>query len=196
MTNEEIQALIDSAVQTALEQNTDTLKNEFNQSLSGLAARLTKEFNADVDKRFAEYNPKVPKEDESALAYKALQDELNNIKAEREQEKTQAAQLRRDKAVLESVGSLQVNNPAVFRKLFLAEFGNQITEEDNQFFLSNGDSTKPLTKAMEDYLNSEDGKLFQPASSVNGSGSKPSDKKIPGEKPNLSSLMNQALKKK
>jgi hypothetical protein len=196
MTTEEIQALVDSAVKTALEQNTETLKGEFNQSLSGLAARLTKELNSDVEKRFTDYKPQTPKEDEQALAYKALQEELNVIKTEREQEKQSAAQVRRDKAVLESVGSLNVNNSKVFRKLFLAEFGSQITEENNQFFLSSGDSTKPLNKAMEDFLNSEDGKLFQPASSVNGSGSKPSNKTVVAEKQSLSSLMSQALKKK
>jgi hypothetical protein len=63
-------------------------------------------------------------------------------------------------------------NPKAFKKLVIAEYGDKLTEENGQWYLSDGDSVKPLNTALSQYLESEEGQIFKPASGISGTGAK------------------------
>lgn len=194
MTPEEIKALIEETVTTAIAQSYEKTQSD----ISGAVSRVSKTFEKKLDEFSSKpAQPESAEEtDQKSMALQTLQQQLKELQSEREADKKEAQRLKRDAVVLEQINSLKVNNPNQFRKLFLAEYGSNIQEEDGKFYLLSGEDSKPLDKAMADYLSSEDGQIFQPASKVKGSGSKGSDAPpTTSTDEDLSSLINAAFKR-
>lgn len=164
MTPEEIQALIEAAINNAKAELTES----FTKANQGLAASLSKE----VKKLSQPVAPvEQEQETESKLTLKALQAEINQLKAEKQAEAQKAFVSQRDAALLDVISSTKATAPQALKKLFLANYQDNIKQENGQWFLEQDDSSLPLSKALSNYLASDEGAHFLPASGVQGSSS-------------------------
>jgi hypothetical protein len=167
MTEQEILGLIENA----LSNHSSKIMDSVNSTVNGAIARVSKETEA----KLATFTPAKIEEDKSesgTLQYQTLKQELEALRVEREMDKKKSFQLQRDVALTDSLSNLKVVNPKAFKKLVLAEYGENITEENGQWYLADGDSVKPLNDALGQYLDSEEGQIFKPASGISGTGAK------------------------
>lgn len=167
MDEAQIKALLAATQQTIL----DTV----NQSISGAIARTQKE----TDKRFAEFMTNIPKSTdaekpaEGSLELKALTQQLADMKAEREADRTKAQKTQRDNAILSELGGRKLVAASTLREVMAAKYSDRLTEENGKWFVKDGDTAKPFNQVVTEFLASDDGLVFTPpASTVQGNGSK------------------------
>jgi len=165
MTQEEIQALVESTINGAI----SGLRDEFTKANQGLAANLTKEFKKVVSTPIQPIEP--PQEDQNKLTLKTLQQQLSDLQSQLAQKDKEAYTARLKQAISEVIANSKALNPSALQKLFTLEYGDFLKEESGKWFVDKGDTVLPLQDALNTYLNSEEGKFYLPPSGVNGSGS-------------------------
>lgn len=163
LTIEQVQALIDEKFAA--------LKEEVTAANKGLAASLTKE----VKKALANQSTQSPEgeaqEDSNKLTLKTLQQQISDLTNQLAQKDKEAFTAKKSQAVSQMIASLKTLGSTSLQKLFMSEYGEFIKEENGSWFVDKGDSTLALQDALNNYLNTEDGKIFLPASGVKGSDS-------------------------
>jgi hypothetical protein len=111
-------------------------------------------------------------EDSGKLTLKALQTQLAELKAEREQERKETIEAKRNSALTQAIAGTGALNQKALYRLLLADHGENIQQENGTWFVKSGDETVvPLEAAVTKFLSSEEGKFFQAPSGVNGAGS-------------------------
>ena len=140
----------------------------------GTAASIKK----DIDKRFESFKP-APKEEptqepesESQLTMKALQKQIAQLTEEREAQKRELAIKNRNEAVSKALGSKKVLHSDKCTRAFLMEYGDKLSEENGNYFISDGDNVHSLDESVNSFLQSDFGSLFQPPSKGVGMGLK------------------------
>jgi len=183
MSEEEIKALLAEQLVSM----TDLL----HKSISGAMARS----QSDTDKKFAALKTVEPIEPESSLELKSLQAKFAELEKARAEDIASAKSTQRDNAILSELGSRKLVAPNSLKKLLAAQYGSQLEQENGKWFVKEGDSAQPFESIVDNFLSSEDGKVFvPPSSSVIGNGSKAGNvQKQTEQKQNLASLMEKAL---
>ncbi|MBW4483013.1 MAG: hypothetical protein KME14_10755 [Tildeniella torsiva UHER 1998/13D] len=106
------------------------------------------------------------------LTLKALQTQLAELQAERERERQETLQAKRNSALTQAIAGTGALNQKVLYRLFLADHGDKIQQEGDQWFVKHGDDdVAPLETTITKFLASDEGKFFIPPSGVSGSGS-------------------------
>ncbi|WP_427162621.1 hypothetical protein ACQFX9_14360 [Aliinostoc sp. HNIBRCY26] len=163
LTIEQVQALIDEKFAV--------LKEEVTAANKGLAASLTK----DIKKALASQSTQSPEgeiqEDSNKLTLKSLQQKISDLTNQLAQKDKEAFNAKKSQAVSQAIASLKTLGPSALQKLFLAEYSDSLREENGSWFIEKGDSVFSLQDALNNYLNTEEGKCFLPASGVKGSDS-------------------------
>lgn len=180
MDTEQITQLINDSIKTALEQASTVYQDK----LSAAMANAKRERD-----KFKEQKP-----DEVSLENKSLQAQLDSLTKQIGEEKSQATSLRRDNAVLASVGALSINNPEVFKTVVMSKYGAAMKEDNGQFYVEDGENVVPLKQAFENYLATEEASIFVPASKVKGTGSKSTETQPVVKTQDFSSLLEQSFK--
>lgn len=168
MTNEDIQALISSAIEEAV----TGLREEFTNANKGLASNLTKEL------RKAVQNLTPVKEEDTAqeetnqkLSLKALESQLTDLRNQLAEKDRETLLAKRSNAISQAIVNAKALNPTALQKLFTLEYGDSVKEEGGNWYVDRGDTVVPLNEALNNYLQSEEGKFYLPPSNVSGAGS-------------------------
>jgi hypothetical protein len=155
------------------------LLGEVDRKNQGLAASITKE----VKKLAPEKAPEATDpgasaasgekltEGEGKLTLKALQQQIESLKKERDAEAALAQTARKSSALTEAIAKAGTLNQGALRKLLNLEYGEVLSEENGSWFVKQGESVKPLTDAIAGYLATDEGKSFMPPSGTAGAGS-------------------------
>ncbi|MEH1803230.1 MAG: hypothetical protein V7L13_29520 [Nostoc sp.] len=163
MTEQEIQALIDAALNSFKSE----IKTEITTANQGLASSLTKEF-----KKLQAPQPTATESSESTqekLTLRALEQQLTDLKTQLANKDLETIAAKRSSAVSQAIANSKALSPSALQKLFLLDNAERIIEENGRWFLNQGDTVSTLEDALNSYLTSEDGKAFLPASGVRGS---------------------------
>jgi hypothetical protein len=193
MEREEIIQLINEVV----ESTKTSLVEQMNASINGVVVKMNKE----NDRRFSELQQPSTKEtttNPESMQLSVLQQELEALKNEREAEKQSAISLKRENALMATLGKREIKAPDILRKHLLGVYGDKIVEEDSKWYVKNGDVAQPLTKVIDEFLSSDDGAVFvPPASTVQGNGSTSGNVQPKVEKPkSLDQLLVESLRTK
>lgn len=212
---EQINELIDAAVKKAREEILEDVvvkdqgvatayKNQIRELKASLEelrhanTNLEKQAKDTPDNKGSEDNKMSNSDDagqrQERLTLKALQQQFEQEKEARKrleeqiaQEKQQAFKSSRNSAISELVASSGVVNPSTLKKLFELNYADKMKAEAGTWFIEDDDNVRPLKDVFGDYLNSEEGELFQPPSNVQGSGAKGSSDVLPANQGKLSS---------
>lgn len=169
MNEEQIAALIASAVAEA---RTEIL-SQVTLANQGLAASLTREI-----KKISTATQPAPlpaedaPEEQSKLTLKALQQQIQTLQQGIADEQNKTKQSQQDAAISSLVATSNALNPAALKKLFALNYQDKITQENDAYFVQNGDEVVSLDQAFQNYLKTDEGACFLPASNVNGSDSR------------------------
>lgn len=191
MDEEQVKALIAAA----LTEHGTTLLSQIDQKNAGLAASLTREIKKSLESLQppakpapdgtgnSEGNPPEPNAPgtsgatEGKLTLKALQQQLeaqtkliSEMKADSDRKDRETVQAKRSSALAQSIAGAKALNPTLLHKVLQLEYGDGLKEENNAWFVSVGDSVKPLNDAVSAYLQTDEGKAFLPPSGTQGSG--------------------------
>ena len=167
MSPEEIQALVDSSIGSAI----TGLREEFTKANQGLAASLTKEVKKVLSSQTPQPAENESSEDSNKLTLKNLQQQLSDLQNQLVQKDKEAFTAKKSQAISQVIANSKALNPSALMKLFSLEYGDYIQEEAGNWFINKGDNVLPLQDALNNYLTSDEGKFYLPPSGVNGSGS-------------------------
>ncbi|AUT00899.1 hypothetical protein CLI64_11090 [Nostoc sp. CENA543] len=164
MTPEEIQALVTQQ----LEGFRSEIKQEIITANQGLAANLTREFKKLAQPAQPEKTEETEKE---SLTLKSLKQQISELQASLEAKDKQAFEALKRSGLAEAINQVKALSPGLLQKVFMTDYGQYLKQEDGTWYVESPQvGIKPLATALQDFLKSEDGKLFVPASGVNGSG--------------------------
>ncbi len=149
---------------------------EVNTANAGAVASMKKQLQKMTDA------PQTPAADSSAespddtgsqkLTLKALQTQFAELQAERERERQETLQAKRNSALTQAIAGTGALSQKVLYCLFLADHGDKIQQEGDQWFVKHGDDdVAPLETTITKFLASDEGKFFIPPSGVSGAGS-------------------------
>ncbi|WP_414579102.1 hypothetical protein [Anabaena sp. CCY 9402-a] len=163
MTPEEITALVNQQ----LESFRSEIKTEIVTANQGLASSLTKE----IKKLSQPAQPAQEEDQKESLTLKSLKQQLSDMQTALEAKDKEASNALKRSAIAEAIGSLKALSPGILQKLMANEYGEYLKQDNGVWYVeSPAVGVKPLNTVLSDFLKSEDGKLFMPASGVNGSG--------------------------
>ncbi|HEY9629365.1 MAG TPA: hypothetical protein V6C84_18840 [Coleofasciculaceae cyanobacterium] len=168
MNEEQIAALIASAVAEA---RTEIL-SQVTLANQGLAASLTREIKKISTAQPAPLPAEDAPEEQSKLTLKALQQQIQTLQQGIADEQNKTKQSQQDAAISSLVATSNALNPAALKKLFALNYQDKITQENGAYFVQNGDEVVSLDQAFQNYLKTDEGACFLPASNVNGSDSR------------------------
>jgi len=191
MTDEEIKALVASAVSEAIapaiSSATDGIMAKVNEANSGLAAGLTRQIKALAEASKAksskgdgddvkgkgkkgEGDP-APSSSETDLQVKALQTQLEDLQAEIEQKTAAEFKNASSAALSTTIADAGAQNISALRTVLFSRYDGKLKQQGGEWFVVEGDRTEPLKAAVSSYLQTDEGKFFVPASSTKGAGS-------------------------
>lgn len=176
MTEQEIKDLI----QSLLEPLKSEILNTVDQKNAGLASSLTKELKK-VVKPSEEDSKGASKEDPKELTLKALEQQITDLNSKLQAKEQSEFQAKRSSAISDSLTKVQVTNPALFQKVFRTNYENKLKQENEEWFVEEGDRVVKLNDLVNSYLQTDEGKYFLPPSDVTGSGSKTSSNSTPAK---------------
>ena len=139
----------------------------------GTAASIKKE----VEKRFESFRPTTQESEftpapeptsEGQLSLKALQAQVEQLQAEKQQQERELALKNRDSAISSAFSNRKVQFGDKATRAFLLENSDKIKQEGNNYFIEDGDNVVPLDKAVDGFLSTDFGQMFQPASKGRG----------------------------
>ena len=173
----------ESDIKALIEETINNFKTEIlaetNKSNQGLAASLTKEVKKMLTTTASPKEEVDNVEDNSGkLTLKALQQEITNLKTELDRKAQETFAAKRTQAISQAIQSAGVVNPTLLQKVFNLEYANSIKEENGKWFLDNEGQVSSLDDILKSYLDTEEGKVFQPASGVQGSASMETSAKV------------------
>lgn len=174
MNEEQVKALF----ATLLGEFETKITGVIDQKNSGLAANLTRDLKKLIPEKPVDPpadpptdpTPEKP-EGEGKLTMKALQQQIADLKKERDEERTAAASARRATALTSAIAKAKTLNQGALGKLLTLEYGDSLKEENGNWLIVQGDSVKALDDAIAGYLATDEGKAFLPPSGTAGAGS-------------------------
>lgn len=107
------------------------------------------------------------------LSLKALQSQIETLKQERIDQAQKLQESQRNVALNNMFSSKNSQFPDKATRAFLMENEANLKQEDGNWYLTDGESVKPLNDAVDSFLNTDFGQTFQPASKGRGLGLKP-----------------------
>lgn len=180
---------------------TETFQSSMKETLSqvdkkngGTAASLTKEFQKTVDSLRSQLtgdnttpvNPATPapqdetpsaapaaQDSSERLSLKALQNQIENLRRESEAKDLQLQTEQRNSAITSLFSDKKAQFADKATRAFLMENEGSLKHEDGVWYHAEGDNVVPLDKAVDNFLNTEFGQTFQPASRGRGMNMKP-----------------------
>lgn len=170
MTNEEIQALVNNSIAEAL----SSFREEVTAANKGLASSLTKELRKTVQSLTPAAQEESLDDNQNTsqkLSLKALENQLSELKNQLAEKDRETSMAKRSNAISQLIANSKALNPTALQKLFTLEYGDNIKEEGGAWFVDKGDTVLPLNEALDNYLNSPEGKFYLPPSNINGAGS-------------------------
>ncbi|MBD2256661.1 hypothetical protein [Pseudanabaena sp. FACHB-2040] len=152
--------------------------NEVNTANAGAVASMKKSLQKTLEQQQppAQVQPEVESSAEDGnsqkLTLKALQTQLAQMQAERDQERKDAFIAKRGSALTQAIAASGALNQKALYKLLQVEYGDAVKEEQGAWFVARSeDEVVPLEKAVAAYLATDEGHFFLPPSGVQGSGS-------------------------
>ena len=140
----------------------------------GTAASLTKEFTKKLEAlqtapaQEPEFTPAPEPTSEGQLSLKALQAQVEQLQAEKQQQERELALKNRDSAISSAFSNRKVQFGDKATRAFLLENSDKIKQEGSNYFIEDGDNVVPLDKAVDGFLSTDFGQMFQPASKGRG----------------------------
>lgn len=169
MNKEEILALLAeqfSELKTEILTTVDT-KN------AGLATNLTrkmKSFEAPTSE------PEKQKDNSQELTLKSMQETIDKLQGDLKAKEQAAHQALVSSKISEVVGSSDTNAQGVLIKLMNTEYGNKLVNENDKWYVKDGESAKEFDEVFKEYLETDNGKFFVKASPAKGTNSSKSEK--------------------
>ena len=180
MDKEEFKALLTEVLPDTLtafgEKLSTEILSQVDRKNSGLAASLNKDVaKAIADLKQAETpsaDPEPSPDDKPGrLTTKAVQSELEQLKQQLADEKAAKLQSDRKAALTGAIASKGTLAQGILFDALDRRFGDNLKQDDGQWFVMEGDLVKPLETVVSGFLETDEGKHFLPASGVNGGGS-------------------------
>jgi hypothetical protein len=171
MDKEQIIEIFKEALPTLIE---EMLLPEVRKENGKFAASLTKDVSKKLERvsQPEAQRSEDPEKEESKLTLKILEQRIADLTAQLQEKDRKTMEAQRKAAISEAIAGSKAINKPVLQKLFSVEFEDSIQQENNRWIYKSEDGQAQfLDDLLNSYLESEDGKLFIPASSVSGSGS-------------------------
>lgn len=173
------EAQIRELLKTVLGEFKTDLLGEVDKKNQGLAASITRDVKKLTEKPAdpptdpaADPAPTPEKEGEGGkLTMKALQQQLESLKKERDDERKAAFTARKSAALTNAIAKAGTLNQAALQKLLNLEYGESVKEENGSWLVQQGEAVKSLDDAIATYLATDEGKAFLPPSGTAGAGS-------------------------
>lgn len=171
------EAQVKALIAAALGEFETKVTGVIDQKNSGLAANITREIKKLIPEKPADPTPADPApqpkegEGEGKLTMKALQQQLEALKKERDDERTAASNARRATALTTAIAKARTLNQGALQKLLNLEYGDSLKEENGNWLIAKGEEVKSLDDAIATYLATDEGKAFLPPSGTAGAGS-------------------------
>ncbi|MBD2060501.1 hypothetical protein H6F88_31665 [Oculatella sp. FACHB-28] len=176
MTEDQVLALISTALAAAKSE----IMSEVTRSNQGLAASLSKEI-----KKLHTPQPAVEEDEatnssgEGKLTLKALQQQIADLTTQLEAKDKKAFEAEKTSAIASLIAASGTQQKSTLQKLFALQYGDSIKKEGDSWFFEKDGTAQTLDAVFKSYLESEEGSIFLPPSTVDGSGSKETKAVVP-----------------
>ncbi|BAU12875.1 hypothetical protein LEP3755_34080 [Leptolyngbya sp. NIES-3755] len=156
------------------------LFDQFKQSLLTEVDQKNGKLAASLERQMKKEKPPEPasEDDPSKLSMKSLQQQIESLKNELAEKDKVAFTADRNSAISNVIASSNSQNKATLMKLFSIQYGDKLQKENNNWFIEENGAVKSLEDCLSNYLTSEEGKIFVPPTSNEGSGSTSSSKPV------------------
>ncbi|AFY48996.1 hypothetical protein Nos7524_3196 [Nostoc sp. PCC 7524] len=159
-----------SLIQESLSALKSELLSEVDKKNSGLGSSLTKEFKKTIES--LKSNPiEESEESKEKLTLKALQQQLADLNNQLKAKDEEAYRAKKSQVVTQEIAKADLLNQSAFYKLFMLENGDYLKEENGSWFIDKSGEISTLGDSIKNYLTTDEGKLFIPASKVQGASS-------------------------
>ena len=156
-----------------------SLTKEFQKTVEGLRSQLTGDStpptNPTPQDEAPSGTPATPPTQDSSdkLSLKALQNQIENLRKESEAKDLQLQTEQRNSAITSLFSDKKAQFADKATRAFLMENEGSLKQEDGIWYHAEGDNVVPLDRAVDNFLNTEFGQTFQPASRGRGMNMKP-----------------------
>lgn len=168
MNEEQVMVLITSALAAAKTE----IMSDVTKANQGLAANISKEIKRLATSQSSKEETEGSESSEGKLTLKALQQQIADLTNQLQEKDKQAFEADKTSAIASVIAASGTQNKSTLQKLFALQYGAALKKEGNSWFVEQEGTVKPLNAVFKSYLESEEGSIFLPASSVDGSGSK------------------------
>lgn len=192
LTKEELNEMLSafkSEITETFSTQTKEILTQVDKKNGGTAAALTKEFqkateslknqvfnggnDSTLEPDTAPKPDVSPKPDASGgssdkLSLKALQNQIETLRQERETQAQQLLQEKRNSTLNTLFSGKKAQFPDKATRAFLMENESNIKHEDGNWYVADGDNVKPISDAVDSFLTTDFGQTFQPASKGRG----------------------------